>query len=63
MDQSRAKEILQSSETIQVLFDGAPVWIESLKDNNSAVVSFIENHSKVEAPIYKLVEVSPKPKH
>ncbi|WP_163192980.1 H-type small acid-soluble spore protein [Clostridium thermarum] len=57
MDIKRAKEILENTgDTIQVLYQGAPVWLENIKDNNTAVVSFIENHRKEEVPIYKLVE-------
>lgn len=57
MDTKRAKEIINdSNNTIQVLYQGSPVWLESIKDNNTAVISFIENHNKEEVLIYKLVE-------
>lgn len=57
MDTKRAKEILNNnSSTIQVLYQGSPVWLETVTENNTAVVSFIENHRKEEVPIYKLVE-------
>lgn len=57
MDMKRAKEILENTgDTIQVLYQGSPVWLEDVKDNNTAIVSFIENHRKEEVPIYKLVE-------
>lgn len=57
MDTKRAKEILNNNgSTIQVLYQGSPVWLETVTENNTAVVSFIENHRKEEVPIYKLVE-------
>ncbi|WP_139904686.1 H-type small acid-soluble spore protein [Clostridium thermarum] len=57
MDIKRAKEILENTgDTIQVLYQGSPVWLENIKDTNTAVVSFIENHRKEEVPIYMLVE-------
>lgn len=57
MDTKRAKEIINdSNNTIQVLYQGSPVWLESIKDNNTAVISFIENNNKEEVLIYKLVE-------
>ncbi|MDP4088551.1 MAG: H-type small acid-soluble spore protein [Bacillota bacterium] len=57
MDTKRAKEILNNKgETIQVLYQGSPVWLESINENNTAIVSFIENQRKEEVPVYKLVE-------
>ncbi|MEX2104163.1 MAG: H-type small acid-soluble spore protein [Bacilli bacterium] len=34
MNYERAKEILHSSETIEVLYNGSPIWIEGLDDTN-----------------------------
>ena len=60
MDTKRAKEILNSDgDTIEVLYQGSPVWIEDVKDNNTALVSYIENQRKEEVPVYKLVENTP----
>lgn len=61
MDTKRAKEILNNTErTIEVLYQGSPVWLESVTDANTVVVSYIENHKKEEVPVYKLVENSPE---
>jgi H-type small acid-soluble spore protein len=60
VDTTRAKEILNNrGNTIQVLYNGSPVWLEDVTDVNTAVVSYIENHRKEEVPVYKLVENSP----
>lgn len=60
MDSKRAKEILnQTKDNIQVLYNGSPVWIEDVRDNNVAQVTDINTHNRVEAPVNKLVEVNP----
>jgi small acid-soluble spore protein H (minor) len=60
MDTKRAKEILDNTgDTIEVLYEGSQVWLENITDNNTAVVSYIENHRKEEVPVYKLIENSP----
>ena len=60
MDNKRAKEILnQTKENIPVLYNGSPVWIEDVNGNNTAEVTDLNNNSKIEAPVNKLVEVNP----
>lgn len=60
MDTQRAKEILnQTKENIQVLYNGSPVWIENVSSNNTADVTDLNSHMKMEAPVNKLVEVNP----
>lgn len=59
MDSTRAKQILNSNETIEVLYNNSPVWIENVMDNNVARVSFLDTHRKEEVPVYKLVENTP----
>lgn len=60
MDKKRASEILsQTKETIQVLYNGSPVWIEDVNNNNTAEVTDLNTHNRVEAPVSKLVEVNP----
>lgn len=60
MDSKRAKEILnQTRNNIQVLYNGSPVWIENVNSNNTAEVTDLNNHMRLEAPVNKLVEVNP----
>ncbi len=59
LDSVRAKQIMQSKENIQVLYEDLPVWIESVKDNNIAVVTRPGSLEKMEIPVYMLVENSP----
>ena len=60
MDNKRAKEILNNHNgNIQVLYHGSQVWLEDFKDNNIAVVTYIDTHRVEEVPVYKLVENTP----
>lgn len=60
LDTKRAKEILNNTKSnIEVLYNGSPVWLEDIKENNTAVVTYIDNRRKEEVPVYKLVENTP----
>lgn len=59
LDSKRAQEIIDSPSQITVLYHGDPVYIENVKDNNTAQVTYIDSHKKEEVPVYKLVEVTP----
>lgn len=61
MDTVRVKEILESSDTIQVSYRGKPVWIERVQNNNTALVSQLggASKSKEEVPVYLLTENNP----
>jgi small acid-soluble spore protein H (minor) len=58
MDMKRARQILDSADTIEVLHSGSPVWIESLKpDNNTAIVKPLDGRGAArEVPVTELVE-------
>lgn len=56
MDSVRAKQIIESDGVIEVLYEGKPVWIENVQDNNTAGVSFINTNEKKDVPVYMLVE-------
>lgn len=57
LDQNRAKEIMGSQGVIEVLYQGSEVWIDQLKENDTAMVHYISNNKKEEVPVYKLVEL------
>lgn len=58
MDINRAREIMSSDETITVLLDGAPVWIESINKNGLASVNSLDGGGKVKSvPVLELFEV------
>lgn len=59
LDSERARQIIDSPQKIEVLYQGSPVWIENVTDNNTANVTYIETHDKVEVPVYRLVENNP----
>lgn len=56
MDIERAKEIMSSPGKINVLYNGSPVWLENINENNTVHVTLIDSHSCAEVPVYKLVE-------
>lgn len=58
MDFTRAQQILNSEETFQVMFDGSPVWIESLNlKNQTAKVRPLNGQGNIqEVSITQLVE-------
>jgi H-type small acid-soluble spore protein len=63
LDSKRVKEIINTPYKVEVLFEGTPVWLENVTDNNTAVVTYIDTHSKDTVPVYKLVEVDPISSH
>jgi len=56
MDKKRAKEIMRSDGVIEVLYEGNPVWIENVLDNNNAAVSRLNTNQRFEVPVSMLVE-------
>jgi H-type small acid-soluble spore protein len=59
LDSERAKQILNSTEAIQVLYQGSPVWLESIGENNVAKATRLDSDEVIEVPVYLLVEKSP----
>ena len=55
MDVERARQIIESDGVIEVLYQGSPVWIEKILDNNQAQVSDIKP-IKLMKYLYMLVE-------
>ncbi len=56
MDVTRARQILQSGDSVQVLHRGSPIWIERVLENNTAEISYPGNGRKEIVPVYLLVE-------
>ncbi len=58
MDIQRARQILYADETITVLHNGSPIWIESLSANdNTVMVKPMDNKGGLrEVPVAELVE-------
>lgn len=64
MNIQRAQQILRSDETFTVLYNGSPIWIESLSSkDNSAMIRPVGSQESVpdegtkEVPVTELVEV------
>ncbi len=57
MQFDRAKEILNSSDNINVTYHNSPVWIESLQgDDSSAFVTLIGTERSMTVPVTELAE-------
>lgn len=54
MDVNRARQIIKSTESVEVLHEGTPVWLERVLENNTADIT--KNNRKENVPIYMLVE-------
>ncbi|MBS3969934.1 MAG: H-type small acid-soluble spore protein [Clostridia bacterium] len=59
MHYSRAEEILNSTRTIEVLYEGEPVWINSLNPNQqTAKVTIGDSNKRIDVHVNELVENS-----
>jgi len=56
MDSNRAKQIMESKGVIEVLYQGTPVWIENVLDDNTVQVSNLQTNVKQDVPVNMLVE-------
>ncbi|TYQ15908.1 UNVERIFIED_CONTAM: small acid-soluble spore protein H (minor) [Acetivibrio alkalicellulosi] len=57
MDTIRAKQILKSDGVIEVLYEGAPIWIENVIDNK-ADISVINTNEKKNVSVNMLIEAN-----
>ena len=55
MKGEKAKDILESVKTVEVHYNGLPVWIESLAGEN-AEVRYLETGERIRVPVAELVE-------
>lgn len=60
MDSKRAQEIFHGSKNIEVLYNGAPIWIENISglDGQNAEIRFVSNNKKFQVPVIELNENS-----
>jgi H-type small acid-soluble spore protein len=59
MDSTRAKQILNGNSNINVTYQGTPVWIEAVSENNTAEVTQLSgNKSRMQVPVNMLEEKS-----
>lgn len=63
MDSTRAKQIIESKGVIEVLYQGTPVWIENVLDDNTVQVSNIQTNDKQDVPVSMLEEKGFVTKH
>lgn len=57
MEIERAKQIYDSYGVIEVLYNGSPVWIESINGENVAV-KYLQSGNRSEVPVKQLVETN-----
>lgn len=58
MNIERARKILNSSDIIEVSYQGVPVWIESIQHDDSAEITNLETRKRMKAPIQDLKETN-----
>jgi H-type small acid-soluble spore protein len=59
LDSTRARQILKSKENIDVLYNGSPIWIEGVSDNNAVEVTALSgSRQRMEVPVNLLIEKS-----
>jgi small acid-soluble spore protein H (minor) len=57
MRAERASEILKSPDTIEVLYNNTPVWIDSVDENSrTAGIRLLETGSSLQVPVDELKE-------
>ena len=56
MDAYRARTILNSPDSIQVMHENSPVWIEKVVNDNAAEIRFLNNNKKEIIPLDQLIE-------
>ncbi|MGI5927001.1 MAG: small, acid-soluble spore protein, H family [Thermacetogeniaceae bacterium] len=55
LDPEKAQQIVESLGVIEVLHNGAPVWIENL-EGEEAEVRYLETGEIIQVPVSELVE-------
>lgn len=55
MDPEQAQQIVESLGVVEVLYNGAPVWIENV-DGEDAEVRYLETGDIIQVPVNELVE-------
>ena len=64
MQAKRASEIINSPDTIEVLYNNAPVWIDSIDENKQvAGIRLLETGSVLQVPVSELREAGRIPLH
>ncbi|NLZ38719.1 MAG: H-type small acid-soluble spore protein [Firmicutes bacterium] len=56
MDKTRAKQIINSPDKIEVYYQGKPVWLESIEEN-SAYVTVMGTCRTMTVPLAELEEI------
>jgi small acid-soluble spore protein H (minor) len=61
MQAERAAEIINSPNTIEVLYNSMPVWIDSVDESRqTASIRLMETGNRVEVPVHELDETGGK---
>ena len=56
MNTSRVIDIIESSDTIEVLYNGIPVWLESVGSDNMVAVTNLKTRTSDTVPANQLFE-------
>lgn len=60
MKRERAEEILYSPENIYVTYQNIPVWIDEVKENETARIRDLNSDLVMEVPVAELIEIGPE---
>jgi len=55
MTNERAAQIMKTSDIVEILYQGSPVWVEDI-ENDNAIVTYLETKTSIEVPIVELLE-------
>lgn len=61
MEYLRARQIMESPETIYVSYQNIPVWIDEVKDNDVAAIRDLNSDIRMEVPVQDLAEIQGEP--
>ncbi|NLB19172.1 MAG: small, acid-soluble spore protein, H family [Syntrophomonadaceae bacterium] len=55
MELNRLADLMESSDTMQILHNQSPIWIESL-NGSTATIKYLNSNQTAEVPVAELVE-------
>lgn len=58
MDSRRARQIIESHGVIEVNYKDTPVWIEQIKNDDTAQVTVLDTDQQMEVPVTELTEAN-----
>jgi H-type small acid-soluble spore protein len=57
MDIERAKEIMNSPETIYVTYQNIPVWLDEIEDHHQIKIRDMNSNIQMDVPVKEIQEI------